>query len=258
MNKVTFHLLILIFFLAPSISSFNITCRFSDVLASSFRTTRNLYISHFNPKIKPYQCEVAELTVLEPIQFVSNISGQHAINNSHLDVNYMRISSHVCHYIPIGLTKFFYNLEVLRIEKSRLRSIQKYDFYGFRNLSVLLLNDNNLMTLDIGLFEFMPNLKHVDFSNNLIFHVDPMIFSDSENMRTVEILENPCSLGLNSFATLPSDRNYLHSNLIARCSRTLYIQYLKDNRGFEINSVYRPSEIDRIKGHFQNEMLNFV
>jgi len=251
MKKISF----LIFFLITSVRSLNISCRFSNDLLDNFNPGRDL---NFNPKLKPYQCDVEELKVLEPIQFVSNISGQHSINQLNLDVNYVRISYRVCNYIPIGLTNFFHNLEVLRIEKVKLRSIQKYDFYEFRKLSVLLLNDNNLMILDIGLFEFMPNLKHVDFSRNLIFHVDPMIFSDSENLKTVEFLGNTCKLGLYSFVTLPSNRYYLHLNLITRCLKTEYIQYLKDNRGFEINSIYRPFDVDRIRGHFPNEMMNFV
>lgn len=252
MKILAFKLLLMIILLDSSASSINITCRFSDDLSDSFITERPF---DFQPKMKAYKCEVVEVKVLEPIQFISNISGQHfAIHQSNHDVNYLWISSSVCHYMPIGLTKFFPNLEALRIEKSGLRSIQKFDLYEFRNLSVLLLNDNKLMTLDIGLFEFTPNLKHVDFLNNYIYHVDPIIFTDNESLHTLEFTGNACNIGSYSFLSLniPSNKQYLNLNLAARCLKYGYIEYLKHNRGFEINSMYSPKEIEKITTFFHN------
>jgi len=259
MNLIALILLLLNISFISSVSSFNFTCKFSKYITENdYYTTNGYDRNYYSYTIvkKPYECNVMELKVLEPIQFVSNITGKHSMNYSNSDVTSLRISSLVCHYIPIGLTIFFPDLEILRIEKSGLRSIQKYDLYEFGNLSYLLLNGNNLMTLDIGLFEFTHNLKHVNFLNNLIFHVDPMIFVDSENLKTVGLGLNTCTSGLDSYMNLPSERSTLHLNLLKNCLKTEYIQYLKDNRGSEINSIYNPSEIDRIRRHFQNETFN--
>lgn len=248
MKLFAFNSLLLIFLLVSSVSSVNITCRYWEFLSNSFQTRVYFY---FKPKIEAYKCEVEEVNIVEPIQFVSNISGQHIENlHSNNDVNFLIISSRVCQYMPFGLTKFFPNLEALRIEKSGLRSIQWYDLYEFRNLSILYLNDNKLMTLDIGLFSFTPNLKHVDFSNNYIYHVDPIIFTDNESLKTLDFDGNACNIGLQAFIKLPEGKNNLILNLAQRCLKYGYIQYLKDNRGFEINSMYNPQEVDRITSFF--------
>lgn len=263
MKFVTFYLVIVYFFFYGS-ADFIFKCNYSKVLGfcgtkkiiehqkEHFKNTKNKYDNMGSN----YMCEAKQLNLFEPLQIISGIDGQHLSSSTEQNVKCLRINSLVCHYMPIGLPKFFPNLRTLSIEKSGLRSIQKYDFYKFNELSVLILSNNTLMSLGVGLFDFIPKLEHVDFSNNLIFHVDPMVFVYKDSLKTVDLGNILCTPLLKEFVLiLPADKLYLTDILLEKCSRTSYIKYLKEIQDFEFNKLYSSKEINMIKNEFKSGVI---
>lgn len=230
-------------------SALEVKCKFTNSLDKE--SEDEYYPDSVSPEnFKHYHCKVIKLKDLDYLEFVSIITGQHLRGYKEKDVESVQISSHSRKLMPIGFTKFFPNLEAFHMEKSGISSLQKYDLYEFRKLQVLLLNDNKLVALDIGLFEFTPKLRHVNFERNKLIHIDALVFDGLPNLTKVSIGNNICLGECGPFNAMMIG-NRLSEILLQKCQNSNYIQYLKDKRRLSINAEFL-GDIRKIEQHFKD------
>lgn len=240
------NVVILITFAFQSITSLDVTCKFKDDMAVQLKDKYfpNIYGSDDD---KPYYCKVIQVEVIEPAQFLRNINGQHLRGYAANKVEAVHISSFICQFIPIGFGKYFANLEVLHIEKSGLKSINKFDLYGMKKLNGLFLNENKLLALDADIFDFTPEIKYIDVSKNLIFHIDAVILSSIKNLKQFNFEDNAC-LTKEFFI---NDRARI-TYILKHCQQSSYLQYLENKKFFAVNSVYENVQKNVIQEYFRS------
>ncbi|KAL7011979.1 hypothetical protein ACKWTF_014543 [Chironomus riparius] len=157
-------------------------------ITGSYRITTWAYLPDH------YQCfPITDIKVLEPKQFVDKINGQHMAGYSGSDIKSFAIQGQTVHYMPMGMTKFFPNLEALQIYECGLKAIDRLDLIEYKNLHSLYLNKNKITTLNAGLFDFTPKLWRIDFSYNRLRHVDPTIFDNIEKLQHADFNYNICT-----------------------------------------------------------------
>ncbi|CAG9797633.1 unnamed protein product [Chironomus riparius] len=249
MKHFSVNLLISLAVLIDLTSAYEVDCKFKDDLD---KESEDAYFpdSMAPENSKHYHCKVTEINDLTYVSFILKIFGQHLNGYENKDVESVQISSQPRQFLPLGFTKFFPNLEAFHMEKSGLMSLQKWDLYEFKKLQVLILNDNKLVALDVGLFEFTPNLKYVNFERNKLIHIDALVFEDLPNLRKVKMLSNICIYSSASFTVSTLDN--LPISLLQKCQNSNYIQYLGDKKGFRINSEYGGYAISKIKDYFKD------
>ncbi|XP_074847996.1 toll-like receptor 2 type-2 [Carettochelys insculpta] len=128
--------------------------------------------------------------------------------------------------IPSGLT-----IDVIRLNLSynSIKHVRENDFKRSVNLRVLLLQFNQIWTIDNGSFIFLRKLEHLDLSNNKLTNLSPSWFGHLFSLRHLNIQGN-------LYSTLGD--NPLFSNL-----KTLRSLHLGNNNSF---SAIRKQDFDGI------------
>ena len=165
-----------------------------------------------------YQCyPMTDVEILKPKQYIEKINGQHLAGYSGSDIKAFAIHSKTIHYMPMGMTKFFPNLESLQIYDCGLKAIDRLDLIEYKNLHSLYFNKNKLTTLDAGLFDFTPKLWHIDFSYNRLRYVDPTIFDRIENLQHADFNYNICTGAFAAQTGVDNVQYVLEKNLLEKC-----------------------------------------
>lgn len=139
-----------------------------------------------------YYCYPAVQDITTQNVIIDGLGGDHVSGKTSDDVTLFSIWNKSCYYIPKGIDKLYKNLEFIEFGKCGLRVVSGDDLKPFTKLKVLWLADNQLTTLDAGLFEFNTNLKSISFRNNKISLIDQTIFDPIENLEKAEFSENFC------------------------------------------------------------------
>ena len=163
-----------------SISSLEVT--------GTYRTTTWTYVTEH------YQCyPITDVEILEPMQFIEKVNGKHLAGYSNSDVKTFAIVSQTVHFMPMGMTKIFPNIQAFQISGCGLKHIDRLDLIEYKNIHSMYFNRNKLTILEAGLFDFTTKLWHIDFSYNRIRHIDPAIFDVIENLKHGDFLYNTCT-----------------------------------------------------------------
>ncbi|CAG9803229.1 unnamed protein product [Chironomus riparius] len=175
--KFTIVIILLIY---NSVSSLEVT--------GTYRTTTWSYVSEH------YQCyPITNIEILEPKQFIETVAGKHLAGYLNSDVKTYAIVSQTVHFMPLGMTKIFPNLEAFQISGCALEQIDRLDLIEYKNIHSIYFNRNKLTILEARLFDFTPKLWHIDFSYNRIRHIDPAIFDGIENLKHGDFMYNTCT-----------------------------------------------------------------
>ncbi|CAH1733667.1 unnamed protein product [Chironomus riparius] len=95
-------------------------------------------------------------------------------------------------YLPKGIVKFFPNLEMLEVIQSELKEISSTDLEPFRILKYLDLSGNNIATLEGKLFQFNSKLEVLILNDNEISTVDQLTFYGLYNLKFLGFQRNRC------------------------------------------------------------------
>lgn len=149
---------------------------------------------------------------------ISKVKGEHKREKNDNDVTVFTSFGNTINFFPRCLTKFFKNINYIRISNANLTEISKEDLKDFNeNLKTLKLSYNQIEAIDGDLFEYNPNLGEIDFNMNKIVQIDTRAFSGIKNIKLLELSANPCTKELDSLSDDPSgvifEVKYLCKNL---------------------------------------------
>ena len=128
------------------------------------------------------------LKITSPDEIVTSING----HTEPTDICAFLIHFQTVNFIPKGLGNLFLKLEVLMIQSSKLKTIDKYDLKPFPALLHLCIYGNELVVLESDLFEFTPNLKYIDFSRNKLIFVGENILKPLTKLEQAVFRESKC------------------------------------------------------------------
>ncbi|KAL7011196.1 hypothetical protein ACKWTF_014149 [Chironomus riparius] len=115
--------------------------------------------------------------------------GSHEI---YVNIPGFSIMNKIIFYLPKGIVKFFPNLEMLEVIQSGLKEISSTDLEPFRILKYLDLSGNNIATLEGKLFQFNSKLEVLLLNDNEISTVDQLTFYGLYNLKFLGIQRNHC------------------------------------------------------------------
>ena len=232
-------LVTLAFFIALS-NSFELNCEYDkvgwdDIIGAAFT------------------CKAKNLNITQPKTLITLLKAQpHPAGESNDNVNTFLIFEQICDYFPIGIEKYFKNLEGIAVQKSGLKRITKSDLKPFYKLKSISLYGNELTTLESNLFMYNPKLKLISVFNNKLKHVYPNILDGLEHLERVYFSSNPC---FNEDGVNPEKVEQLKCKLIESCPVTEeMIQYAEiENEKLKIEA-----ENDKLKESLDAAAKNYI
>lgn len=83
-----------------------------------------------------------------------------------------------------------WNLFELKIEQSKVLSIQKNAFRNLNNLNSLSLSGNMIKSLQNGIFEGIYELTELNIDHNVVSNLEQMVFQPLKSLRTIDMTQN--------------------------------------------------------------------
>lgn len=122
---------------------------------------------------------------------VSSVEFSDESDESKIDqITALSIQDAAVKFIPSDIKSHFTILQALQIIKCGLLSVNKENMEELGNsLLFLSLSDNKLMSIEADLFEYNPNLKVINLSDNPIRYIDPKFFTNLESLINLEIVQ---------------------------------------------------------------------
>ena len=124
--------------------------------------------------------------------FVDSATGQHT--NERTDdsvITFSTVGINV-YYFPRGLEQIFKNLQGVEIRSCHLKEIHQADLRWYPNLLELHITDNDIETIEPGLFDYNPNLRLVGFVKNKISKIGVNVFDHLPKLLTLALNTNLC------------------------------------------------------------------
>ncbi|CAG9810076.1 unnamed protein product [Chironomus riparius] len=176
-----FGQLLCILAILQSSSSINLDCSFN----TNF---------HYSIVGKVYRCEIQnDLQVSSPDDFVADsTSGEHWTEMGDHNVTGLFAHSKDWKFMPKNVEKFFENIKLIDIIKSKIQEIHQSDLKPFQKLVYCGFKDNEIQTLETGLFDYNLELELISFWNNRITQVGPNVFDHLTKLTWLYFDENPC------------------------------------------------------------------
>lgn len=136
------------------------------------------FVFNVNPSNRNwYFANSQEAIITEKSTMVKSIKGDHMYGKSDENVKELAFVSQVIHFLPLGLGDIFPNLKTLFVNHCNLKEISANDLRGLENLELLGLQHNKLATIPSNLLLNMKKLRFVNFSDNQLQFISPMMFS---------------------------------------------------------------------------------
>jgi len=123
---------------------------------------------------------------------VESAIGKHLSNKNFDDVEGFDADNLTTHYFPRGLEKIFKNLKMIDINNGRLKEIHQADLKPFPKLVCLELYENDIESLEKGLFDYNPKLEMIWLSSNKIVHIDVNLFDNLVKLTYLSLDANRC------------------------------------------------------------------
>lgn len=150
---------------------------------------------------------------------VATVMGNHQSGHSHIDVKGLQVSGQRLENFPKQIERFFANLRAIYFSKTEIFKISSDDLQPFPLLVNLVMNGNQLVTLDGNLFEHTPNLQRIDFDDNKILHVGVGILNHLNSLQTVWFDRNVC-ISQHAISMSGSERESFKLALATHCKPT--------------------------------------
>lgn len=114
----------------------------------------------------------------------------HQFTDSH--VRAFEIRREVCHFLPQRIKNFFPNIEVLQVQNSKLQALTQADLKPLTKLRVLLINANQLTSLENKLFSFNPELVKIEFKHQKLRLVGYNILDGLNKLALADFQSSGC------------------------------------------------------------------
>jgi len=154
------------------------------------------YNTNFNYSIlgQVYRCEIQNnFDVASPEDVVVNsVNEKHLYNMSNDNVTGLFSASKNLKYIPKKMENFFKNIKLIDLVDNRIKKVQQDDLKPFPKLIYCGFKDNEIETLENGLFDYNLELELVSFWNNKITQVGPNVFDHLTKLTWLYFDQNPC------------------------------------------------------------------
>jgi hypothetical protein len=174
MTTTPFLLLLL---LLQSSHQFTLFCNFS---------THSNYIDVF------YTCTGTNVLTFYEDRTVTEIVGDHIEGRTNNDVTQFFVKFQNCHYMPLGLDKFFPNLESVYIMKSNLQHLLLGDLDGLNKLRALDVSHNPVEELSADFFKGHDKIESLSFFDSHIKKVERGAFDMLKNLEFIDFDYNQC------------------------------------------------------------------
>lgn len=139
-----------------------------------------------------YSCE-ATITSSDNDTHLIGADGAHEAGKTNANVAAFSVKSpNTMTVLPKGIEIIFSNLAALRWVDGNIQTVTSDDLEPFRNLLVLVLNGNQIVTLDSELFEHTRSVRAIYFSDNLLLHVGHGLFDGLDDLEYAQFLRNTC------------------------------------------------------------------
>lgn len=139
-----------------------------------------------------YTCKAVKLIVSQENEIVEIINGDHMSGLTNRDVQVLHIDNKNLHYFPLEIENFFSNLEGIKIVSSGLKSLIQVNFKWFPDLRFCDFTDNEIESLDTGLFTYNSELTFITFDSNKISRIGADIFEHLSELESISIKNNEC------------------------------------------------------------------
>lgn len=134
------------------------------------------FIRECHPSGKTYICTVTDVDFLDHSS-IESFNGKHHHGFSNVNVKEIVFKGCPMLNFPKDLMNFFPNLVTIEVYNCGLDKITKEDLRLYQRLTYLGIINNKLTHLPGDLFECIPNIKLIDFSENKIKTIGSLIFS---------------------------------------------------------------------------------
>ncbi|CAF0719570.1 unnamed protein product [Brachionus calyciflorus] len=165
-----------------------------DLTNSSKNKLKNLYFSSRKfPVINEYDLDflVDYINLDEVSKITSDFPYLKNTNNFNCFKNLtsLGISAEIDH-LSYGLFKGLENLEILKLIKCKIKTIDPFAFCNLEKLIYLNLNDNLLETLEPNIFSDLSRLEKLFVKNNRINYIYPCTFLWCPNLKELDLSLN--------------------------------------------------------------------
>lgn len=183
-NSFSLRLSIYLLFLAcSSVSSFSITCNYSEF--------------DWNNWGDRYTCSASMGDVYRPGIKVNNVIGEHIGSYTNLDVRGVEIHNQKTYYLIRRLTDFFPNMTDLYVFRSDIRRIARSDFTDYQHqLETLSLSRNRITFVPTDAFDDLVRLEYLSLSFNALTSVPNL--KALKNLKELYLFENSIAMLLPS------------------------------------------------------------
>jgi len=155
-----------------------------------------------------YRCEVEnnlDITSADSAT-ITSVTGNHSTLRTNDDVVGFDSRHKNIDYFPQGLEKFFGNLKSIVIYYGHIKEIHQSDLKPYPKLVNLYLENNDIETIEAGLFDFNPKLEGVSFWENKITKIDPNVFDHLSKLQNIWLGGNVC-INLDSEGSVDGAKN---------------------------------------------------
>lgn len=144
-----------------------------------------------NSTLTFYECRATIINVGRDA-FLFDVRGRHLNRRNNANVNFFWSGFGELKVLPWNLADFFPNLKAISLLKMNLERISSAQLRRFHDLEMLDLRGNKLKSLNGDLFKYNPNLRIIDFENNLIEHIGHDLLKGLTRLWYTNFQFNPC------------------------------------------------------------------
>lgn len=135
------------------------------------------------------------LIIKQRFVYVDEVIGNHEIASTDEHVKGIHFVHKVMHYLPVGIEKKFIGLIGLSVVSCNLKEITQKDLKVFPELQHLWLPSNAIETLKKDLFKFNPKLIKISLDENNIKTVHLKVFDGLSDLKFLSMSWNSCISG---------------------------------------------------------------
>lgn len=138
-----------------------------------------------------YTCE-AEIRLFGDPRIVSDVTGTHIGFKTNLNVTGLSIVNQTMREFLIDVDRFLPNLEVIRVQWTRLGEISVQDLAPFKALKQISFSNSLIHTINSDLFSHNSQLHSISFDNNPIRHVGHGAFNRLHQLASLRLGNTTC------------------------------------------------------------------
>lgn len=168
--------------------SFNLNC--------SFKEYQSFWDKRENKKLNTngtrYTCIAENLATSLLDRTVINLMGNHSKGKSDDDVKQVFVNKQNCPYLPLGVGKFFKNLEIFYVMNSKVEQLTNDDLSGMPKLKIFDMSHNPITNLTRDFFQGHSTIEMISFYKCELTFIETGALDSLVNLKEVFLGKNLC------------------------------------------------------------------